>query len=48
MQRKPGEPVGIIGAGVVGGALRSHLESRGFDVRVYDPPKGETSARWRQ
>ena len=37
------DAVGIIGAGVVGGALRAYLESRGFDVRVYDPPKGFSS-----
>lgn len=37
------EAVGIIGAGVVGGALGRYLESRSFDVRCFDPPKGWTS-----
>jgi UDPglucose 6-dehydrogenase len=40
MRRSAAEAIGIIGAGVVGGALRRHLESIGYDVRVYDPPKG--------
>lgn len=38
-------PIGIIGAGVVGGALQSYLTGRGGDVRLYDPPKGHTSLR---
>jgi UDPglucose 6-dehydrogenase len=33
-------PVGIIGAGVVGGSLLAHLRERGHEVRVFDPPKG--------
>jgi UDPglucose 6-dehydrogenase len=39
MQRRD-KPVGIIGEGVVGGALRAFLEDDGHDVRVFDPPKG--------
>jgi UDPglucose 6-dehydrogenase len=41
MQRSR-EAIGIVGAGVVGGALRDYLHQRGADVRVFDPPKGET------
>jgi len=37
------EAIGIMGAGVVGGALRDYLDARGFDVRVYDPPQGHLS-----
>lgn len=40
MQRNGTGPIGIIGAGVVGGSLRAYLEDQGHDVRVYDPPKG--------
>ncbi|HZP56597.1 MAG TPA: hypothetical protein VFC53_03470 [Dehalococcoidia bacterium] len=40
MQRDGITSIGIIGAGVVGGALRDYLASQGRDVRVYDPPKG--------
>jgi UDPglucose 6-dehydrogenase len=43
MPREQREAIGIMGAGVVGGALRSHLQARGFDARVYDPPKGHLS-----
>jgi UDPglucose 6-dehydrogenase len=42
-QPSDGRPIGIIGEGVVGGALRSYLEDEGHDVRVYDPPKGYDS-----
>lgn len=45
MPRKPeGQTVGIIGAGVVGGALQAYLQAQGVPVAVYDPPKGHTSA----
>jgi UDPglucose 6-dehydrogenase len=40
MQRKAHSAIGIMGAGVVGGSLRAHLEERGNNVAVYDPPKG--------
>ena len=33
-------PLGVMGAGVVGGALLSYLRGAGREVRVYDPPKG--------
>ena len=39
MRRKEA-PLGVIGAGVVGGALLAHLRGTGRDVRVFDPPKG--------
>ncbi len=42
-QPSDSKPVGIIGEGVVGGALRAYLEDDGYDVRVYDPPKGYDS-----
>jgi len=35
-----GTRIGIIGDGVVGGALRAWFESQHADVRAYDPPKG--------
>ena len=35
-----GTRIGIIGDGVVGGALRAWFESQGADVHSYDPPKG--------
>jgi UDPglucose 6-dehydrogenase len=35
-----GVKIGIIGDGVVGGALRAWFESQGADVRPYDPRKG--------
>jgi UDPglucose 6-dehydrogenase len=38
MQRN--ELIGIMGAGVVGGALLTYLRDQGADVRVFDPPKG--------
>ena len=38
--RDAGVKIGIIGDGVVGGALRAWFESRRADVRSYDPPKG--------
>jgi len=37
---QPEELIGIVGAGVVGGALRQYLRDKGVDARVYDPPKG--------
>jgi UDPglucose 6-dehydrogenase len=43
MPRKRREAIGIIGAGVVGGALHAYLRSQRRDVRIYDPPKGHTS-----
>lgn len=43
MPHKTAGPIGIIGAGVVGGALQSYLEATGADVRLYDPPKGYAS-----
>ncbi len=43
MPHRTAAPIGIIGAGVVGGALQSYLEARGADVRLYDPPKGHAS-----
>lgn len=42
-QRNGTGPIGIIGAGVVGGSLQAYLEAQGHDVRVYDPPKGLAS-----
>ena len=35
-----GTRIGIIGDGIVGGALRAWFESQGADVHAYDPPKG--------
>jgi len=49
MQNKTGRqpegtrPIGIMGEGIVGGALRAYLESHGHAVRLYDPPKGYAS-----
>lgn len=37
--RDAGVRIGIIGDGVVGGALRAWFESQRADVRSYDPPK---------
>jgi UDPglucose 6-dehydrogenase len=37
--------IGVMGAGVVGGAVRAYFEGRGDDVRVYDPPKGYPDPR---
>jgi len=37
---QPDDLIGIIGAGVVGGALRTYLQDQGATARVYDPPKG--------
>ena len=42
-QRKD-KPVGIIGEGVVGGALRAFLEDDGYDVRVFLPPGYDENA----
>lgn len=39
---QPDDLIGIIGAGVVGGALRTYLQDQGATARVYDPPKGHT------
>ncbi len=38
--RRREAPLGVIGAGVVGGALLAHLRAEGREVRVFDPPKG--------
>ena len=38
MQRN--DMIGIMGAGVVGGALAAFLREQRTDVRLYDPPKG--------
>ncbi|HET6615258.1 MAG TPA: hypothetical protein VFH62_05180 [Dehalococcoidia bacterium] len=38
MQRN--DVIGIMGAGVVGGALAEFLREQGTPVRLYDPPKG--------
>jgi UDPglucose 6-dehydrogenase len=38
MQRN--DVIGIMGAGVVGGALAEFLRQQGTPVRLYDPPKG--------
>lgn len=38
----PFDQIGIVGAGVVGGALFEYLRAEGRDVRVYDPPKGQS------
>ncbi|HYM15287.1 MAG TPA: hypothetical protein VEZ14_06980 [Dehalococcoidia bacterium] len=35
-----GVRIGIVGDGVVGGALRAWFEASGADARSYDPPKG--------
>ncbi len=43
MQPDRGEAIGIIGAGVVGGALLAFLRDAGRDVRVFDPPQGYNS-----
>lgn len=32
--------IGIIGAGMVGGALARYYKSRGCDIGIYDPNKG--------
>ncbi len=40
MQRNRNGRIGIMGAGIVGGALLAYLRERGADVAVYDPPKG--------
>ncbi|TAK59356.1 MAG: UDP-glucose/GDP-mannose dehydrogenase family protein [Dehalococcoidia bacterium] len=40
VMRREEAPLGVMGAGVVGGALLAHLRGAGRDVRVYDPPKG--------
>ena len=40
MPRKAQDTVAIIGLGVVGNALRNHLESSRCDVRIFDPAKG--------
>jgi UDPglucose 6-dehydrogenase len=37
------QTAGIIGTGVVGGALRAYLESHGTACVIYDPPKGYAS-----
>src|SRR3990172_4241356 len=42
-RRRETGPIGIMGDGIVGGALRAYLEGRGHDVRLYDPPKGHDS-----
>lgn len=44
MRRKEA-PLGIIGAGVVGGALLAYLRATSRDVRVYDPPKGHLNLK---
>jgi UDPglucose 6-dehydrogenase len=38
--RREESPLGLMGAGVVGGALLEYLRGANRDVRVYDPPKG--------
>ena len=43
MRRTPSDVIGIMGTGIVGGSLKSYLESQSRDVRVYDPPKGHAS-----
>jgi UDPglucose 6-dehydrogenase len=35
------DAIGVVGLGVVGGAIRQALESAGFEVRGYDPYMGE-------
>lgn len=40
--QEAGTRIGIIGDGIVGGALRSWFESQRAGVRSYDPPKGLT------
>ena len=37
--------IGVIGAGVVGGAARAYFEGRGHRVAVFDPPKGYADVR---
>jgi UDPglucose 6-dehydrogenase len=37
------ESIGIIGAGVVGGALLAYLREQGHAPRVFDPPRGHAS-----
>ena len=44
MPPEPQDAIGVIGAGVVGGALVRFLRERGEAVAVYDPPKGFVSA----
>ena len=41
----PNSPIGIVGAGVVGGALYDYLLAEGRNVCVYDPPKGHSDPR---
>jgi UDPglucose 6-dehydrogenase len=43
MPLRSNETIGIIGAGVVGGALLGYLREGWHDVQAYDPPKGYTS-----
>jgi UDPglucose 6-dehydrogenase len=43
MRRNREEPIGIMGAGIVGGSLLAYLRAEGRDVRVFDPPKGHSS-----
>jgi UDPglucose 6-dehydrogenase len=43
MRPNAGDEIGIIGAGVVGGALLGWLRAQGRDAAVYDPPQGFTS-----
>jgi UDPglucose 6-dehydrogenase len=40
LMQDAGTRIGIIGDGVVGGALRAWFESQAADVHAYDPPKG--------
>jgi len=40
MQPEDHAPVGIIGAGIVGGSLLRFLTGTARDVRVFDPPRG--------
>lgn len=42
MTQKP--TIGIIGIGMVGGALKRYFEVAGYPVVVYDPPKGHADA----
>ena len=44
MSRSSHEVIGVIGAGVVGGAVRAYFEGRDDEVAVFDPPKGYTDA----
>jgi len=43
MRRDGEEPIGIMGAGIVGGSLLAYLRAQGRDVRVFDPAKGHRS-----